>query len=295
MSYLYNELPVVKKDATGEFVQLVQRAVGRWVAAFSPADKPLPVDGVYGTNTECYVGGFQSVHEGINGKSLAIDGVVGEQTWYALIPYSNGEIVFPESFISSAVGNTYDSDARDVCEHLPVNTKNASVLALASLNMAIQELKNRVMEEGRNHSSRIFEYHKGPQASTNLKGQPWCASFLSWCVWKASIEKGIEMPFKYTASSRNIGNELEKTLDSFYPLEALEDALQIIPGDILVWYRCPALESWKGHIGFVHHVDDNALYTIEGNKFNAVSARRYQLAEFEQPAFVRGFLGFGRV
>lgn len=63
--------PTLKREARGEDVERLQRALAR--AGFA-----VTADGVFGPNTETAVKGFQAAH------GLAADGVVGPLTWQAL-------------------------------------------------------------------------------------------------------------------------------------------------------------------------------------------------------------------
>jgi hypothetical protein len=61
-----------------------------------------------------------------------------------------------------------------------------------------------------------------------------------------------------------------------------------LPGDIVVWWRV-AFKSWEGHVGFVHHVANGRIYTIEGNKTSKVEGFSYPLAAMDR------LLGFVRL
>ena len=72
--------PTIRRGDKGPYVKLCQEDLirlgydlGRWGA-----------DGDFGAQTEKAVKAFQKEHDGPDGRALAVDGVVGEATWWAL-------------------------------------------------------------------------------------------------------------------------------------------------------------------------------------------------------------------
>lgn len=70
-------MPYYRLGSTGAVVEQIQQALK--AASFYVG----PIDGIFGGNTEASVRRFQS------SRQLEADGVVGEQTWKALIPSSD--------------------------------------------------------------------------------------------------------------------------------------------------------------------------------------------------------------
>jgi hypothetical protein len=66
-------LPVLRKGARGEYVELLQRELAKRSFTSTPAD------GVFGSNTDTAVRALQS------SRRLTADGIVGEKTWTALL------------------------------------------------------------------------------------------------------------------------------------------------------------------------------------------------------------------
>ena len=66
--------------------------------------------------------------------------------------------------------------------------------------------------------------------------------------------QGMDMPFEYTLSARNLFNQLK-----FYR--------QTIPerGDLIFFWR-GSIDSWMGHMGFIFSRKGTNIITIEGNK-----------------------------
>ena len=290
----YNELDVVKKDDRGETVKLLQAAINGWLSSAGTDDNPLVVDGDFGGGTKCYVQGFQAMHEGVNGQSLVIDGVVGAQSWFALAEY-HPDIEKP-AFIPEAVaiGALAPLSKQQMLDRLPAPETTAGPLAHAALVKAASQIGFRETG-GPNLGPEVEQYQRGPASHNGATGRAWCASFVSWCYWQASTELSTGNPLNYTASSRNIETQMGGS-GSFFKIESTDDLTRIKPGDILIWYRCGKLNNSLGHVGFIHSYDrDNAeLLTIEGNKRNRVYSGRYRLSDTEAPKLIRGLIGFGR-
>src|SRR5262249_45998465 len=96
----------------------------------------------------------------------------------------------------------------------------------------------------------------------------WCAGFVCWC-----LKSSGPMPFQYTLGARSILSLAEQA-----GLTVFKDPIAMLPlpGDIVVWWR-ESLAGWKGHTGFVHHVDQGHLFTIEGNRTSRVEGFDYSL------------------
>ena len=72
-------LPSLRKGATGEYVQTLQCLLNELI------DAGLAVDGKFGTKTETAVKAFQAKN------GLKADGVVGPKTWAVLLPDNSDE------------------------------------------------------------------------------------------------------------------------------------------------------------------------------------------------------------
>lgn len=73
-------LPTLKRGSKGEYVSLLQTMLANKGYSLGSCG----VDGDFGTATEKAVKAFQKTHDGPDGRALAIDGVVGPATWWAL-------------------------------------------------------------------------------------------------------------------------------------------------------------------------------------------------------------------
>jgi hypothetical protein len=138
-------------------------------------------------------------------------------------------------------------------------------LRLLALEAARDELRAGAGEEGGNNRGPAVARYL---AATGLvEGYAWCTAFVSWCFKRAAAQRGVPMPFPYTAGALNLwrwGLEHGWRVDS--PL----------PGDIVIWSRgLPG--SGLGHAGLVEYAspDKQVFQTIEGNRSPFVARFRY--------------------
>lgn len=158
-------------------------------------------------------------------------------------------------------------------------TGTVLTLPEAALQVAIEEMNAGAGEEGANNSGPwIIKYLHG------LADPPsnWCAAFVSWCYLEASNRLNVQMPFNYSISARNVFDQFENS----HRLVSIPREADIV----FFWREDP--NGWMGHIGLVHHLENNIkLITIEGNRgsFPAkVCSWSYQLPPPQ-------LLGYGRV
>jgi len=200
---------------------------------------------------------FQSQNVDPRGRPLSVDGIVGPLTLWAL---EGGTVETP----INSLGNIPSGGSR---------------IGRAALRIAIQEMEAGAKEiSGNNRGPWVKKYLNGLAP----EGNSWCAGFVSWCHEEAPGA----MPFEYSVGARDIRNQFRRSGWSYDASEA-----QPQPGDIVVWWR-GTIDSWKGHIGLVHHYKDGILYTIEGNRGNfpaKVQSYNYVLSRMDK------LLGFGRI
>lgn len=114
--------------------------------------------------------------------------------------------------------------------------------------------------EGRSgsHWNNIQKYSKEVPGLQWSNGQPWCATFISWCAFKA-----------FGAAAM-----------TFYPRTASTDAGAKWFKDRKQWSEYPAIGAQvfygfhgdMNHTGIVYDFDNDWIYTIEGNT-NASGSR----------------------
>lgn len=117
-------------------------------------------------------------------------------------------------------------------------------------------------------------YVEGPNNDTkygawyNLNYEAWCAMFVSWCCYEAGISTKIVPRYcGCTAGMAWFVNEGRFGARGEYTPK---------PGDI-AFYRDADQSTGSTHTGIVIAVDENRVYTIEGNTSNMVAKRSYLL------------------
>ena len=152
-----------------------------------------------------------------------------------------------------------------------------------ALQVAINEMLAGAMEIGGNNMGPWVKKYLDPSGVP--VGNSWCAAFLSWCFLQAAGGDKKAMPFKYSASARNVFNQFKQ---KGWTYDGKDPNFLPQPGDIVSWWRV-SLPSGFGHIGIVHHYADGFLYTIEGNKAANVAGFYYVKTRMDK------LLGYGRV
>lgn len=153
-----------------------------------------------------------------------------------------------------------------------------------ALKIAIEEMNAGAREIGGNNS--------GPFVAKYLEGaglnppQPWCASFVSWCVREACHRLSInKMPFRYSAAALDL---FRRGREAGFEVKGPQ------PGDIVVWRR-GAIATNLGHTGFVQYAHDDVFQTIEGNHTAKVETFHYTLSEELAKPEDHRLVGFVRI
>ena len=224
----------------------------------------VEIDGDFGAATYRAVRAFQTENVDQQGQPLVVDGKVGPLSWWSLTHPK------PDLEVPSAV--EYDV--------MPPARLGGSAVGRQALHVAIEELKAGACEIGGNNCGKWVSKYLAPAGLA--EGQPWCASFVSWCFLQGCGADKEKMPFPYTPSARTLLSSLKKKAWAYGPSSEYEP----LPGDLVIWWRVRA-DGWQGHIGLVHQVRDGMLYTIEGNRSTKVQGFSYVLSRMDK------LLGFG--
>lgn len=209
---------------------------------------------------------FQASNLDQHGQPLVIDGSVGPLTWWSLT-HAKPVIVTP-----AAVDFT----------RMPPADLGGNALGRKALASAIGELVAGAGEVGGNNMGKWVRKYLAPAGLD--EGEPWCASFVSWCFFQACGGDEAAMPFQYTPGAQDM---LRQMKDRGWA-EKPKSAYQPLPGDLVFWWR-EKNPSWQGHVGFVHQLKNGMLYTIEGNKSPNVQGFSYVFSRMER------LLGFGHI
>jgi hypothetical protein len=159
------------------------------------------------------------------------------------------------------------------CGSLGSKTQITKV-ALALVSTATAEADKGVRETGKNAGVDVEKYLK---CVALVKGNPWCAAFVSWCVMTS---RGAAKPPKWCSGSAV----------SLFQMARAQKAVCVTPADAdfktkvkagWIWSRAKDATAaaaarkgvWcQGHTGIVVKVDDVGFHTVEGNT-NAAGSR----------------------
>ena len=133
-------------------------------------------------------------------------------------------------------------------------------------------------EEGNNWTKYARDLDLIHYFNGNKQNVAWCATFTSWCIWKASNPdpKGTALAAQYQPRTDNCGCGVK--YNAQYYKNKGEFYSRPEPGDVFF------TNGW-GHTGFVDEVNGNTFTTIEGNHNNQVDRCTRSISAME---------GFGR-
>lgn len=230
-------MDLIRKGMNGIAVGRVQQALIENGYSVPPAETQ---QFQYGDGTYDAVRAFQASHLGRDGHPLGEDGVIGDETWYALQHPGVAGVRH------TVLGWRYDlSQIREAVRRV--------------IEVAAGEIGTFEQPDGSNAGPRVDVY-----TTPGFHGSPWCALFASWCF--AQAEGGS--PFGRIAGTWALYEWAQRK-----PGAVLSSAALPQPGDVFVILRGDQwdTENRRGHTGIVCHVlDTGKLCTIEGNASNAV-------------------------
>ncbi len=194
---------------------------------------------LFGDGTYDALRSFQASHVGADGHPLVEDGVVGDNTWYALQHpgHEGGEYTLPD-------WRCNPSQIREQVKRV--------------IDVAVGEIGVHEIPDGSNDGQRIRVY-----TAPGFIGSPWCALFASYCF--SQLDGGS--PFGRVAATWAL-YEWAQANNAVLGAAAMPQA-----GDILLILRGDQHDAInrRGHTMIVCGVlDDGRLATIAGNESNAV-------------------------
>jgi Putative peptidoglycan binding domain len=218
---------------------------------------------VFGPSTDSAAKLFQAGHVGPDGKCLAVDGVVGPATWWAL---------------ENPSGSAQHQPTGDVPEQDASNP-----IAAAALASARAELAKGVREfpDGSNRGPEIDVYTGMEGVPIPPLGPAWCAYFASWNFARAPGGS----PFGCIGGAQSIVHYCLKNIPgSVVDMAAQHSAIATMSLSPSCLYvpRCGDLGviangQIHGHAVQVAASQDGIIWTIEGNSGNAVRMRQRQV------------------
>ncbi len=146
---------------------------------------------------------------------------------------------------------------------LDVKAQNATnVVALASSQVGYHEkASNAYLDEfGANNGS--LNYNKYARDIGIANGQPWCATFIWWCMASNGVSQNLYPQSAYVPTIKNwFAQRGQFMYRGTYTPKA---------GDYIIF-------GDSDHVGIVEHVSGNYVNTIEGNSSNSVKRHSYRL------------------
>ena len=145
--------------------------------------------------------------------------------------------------------------------------------------MSVEETRERVLligkcflgyREGNNNSNKFGDWYGMPN-------QPWCAMFVSYCMSKAGVSQDVVKKFASCTIGWNWFAARGETRDkNFVPQR----------GDIIFFDWDPEAGNGMDHVGLVDRVENNTIYTVEGNHDDQVNQFNYPVGSNQIYGFV---------
>ena len=127
---------------------------------------------------------------------------------------------------------------------------------------------------------------------TNKDHDPWCASYISWCLFMAG-----ETSVPYTASTAAMRDNAKR--DEIYRDLKSGDNTDYVPKAGDIFYVCTDPVKDYGHVGFISSIVDNGdgtytIETMEGNSGQQACGHSYTLTQEQFKAHWDGFIEMDR-
>jgi uncharacterized protein (TIGR02594 family) len=277
-------LTEIDRGCRGQQVQTLQHLLN----TTGKARPALDLDGVFGLRTE------QAVREYQTRQSLAVDGVVGRDTWTSLGASSTVAPVAASGPPIRAVpipsirrlnaGAAKPVQAAQPAPKLaaalraaPPPRRIAPLEQPAGTNIGAPWMRIAIAEKGvseikgSQHNRRIIEYHAATGLAAKEDEVAWCASFVNWCLKQAGIQ----------------GNNSARAKDFGTWGRGLETPRY---GCIVHLHRTPkGVDSRTGsssgnHVAFFISQTATHITLLGGNQGNRVRESSYPLSQYKVEA-----------
>lgn len=230
--------PIGRNSRDQQAVRAIQRRLNE---AASAGDPQLDVDGDFGPRTLARVKLFQARGVDSAGRPLAVDGIVGRQTWAALFGVADAPAVGP---------------AGPLLEH---------VLRVARQQVGVME-----QPPGSNRGPMVDQYIRAGGLYPERGSYPWCAAFLCWVFAEAAKATGVANPLPRTAGVMNMWRKIGGDgLLRVTAAQARANPELVRPGMLFFL----SFSGGLGHVGLVVQTMGSALVTIEGNTTQGTGSR----------------------
>ncbi|NJK69335.1 MAG: alpha/beta fold hydrolase [Microcoleus sp. SU_5_3] len=205
--------------------------VKQWQQRMSDRGWNIDVDGLYGPQSAQIARQFQQE------KGLAVDGIVGPDTWAATFDTNNATGSIP------APPNT----------STPLSDPTQKLLNVARSYIGVRE------QGGDNRGRQVEEFQR---AIGGAAAEAWCMSFAQYCIKAAESETQANSQVTQSEHCLTVWNGSPSQLRSSRPE----------PGSLVIWRHG---NSSKGHVGIVEAVNsDGTFTTIEGNTSDSSGINR---------------------
>ncbi|WP_268934853.1 NlpC/P60 family protein [Sphingomonas sp. Leaf37] len=275
----------IDRGCRGQQVQMLQHLLN----TSGRARPPLDLDGVFGLRTE------QAVRDYQGRNSLAVDGVVGRNTWTALgadrtaapaarspaspvstralptravpipsirqMPLPTGRAIQPAVAAAPAPAPVPAPRRTAPLEQPPGTDIGAPWMRIAIAEKGVSEIR------GSQHNRRIIEYHAATGLAAKEDEVAWCASFVNWCLREAGVRGNN------SARARDFGSWGRKLDTARY-------------GCIVHLHRAPrGVDASTGsssgnHVAFFISQTATHITLLGGNQGNRVRESSYPLSQY---------------
>ena len=160
---------------------------------------------------------------------------------------------------------------------------NISLSGLA-LQSAISQLGQKEEPKGSN---------KGPMVNLYLKsvglngGYAWCQAFVHWCYDQAAAVGKVANPVVKTGGVHDCWNKADKAFKKA-KAEVIAQHSVVVPGSQFILL----FPNGNGHTGIVEKIENNVIYTIEGNSNDDGSREGYEVVRHKHNLTDKSLVGF---
>lgn len=234
----YPGVPIGRGGGNQVAVRAIQQRLNLLTAAGDPL---LAVDGEFGAHTMARVKLFQARGVDASGAPLAVDGIVGRQSWGALFGAVEVPMMAPEGALL------------------------ARVVRIARQQVGVLEVPL-----GSNRGPMVDQYIRAAGLEPKNGSYPWCAAFLCWVFAEAARAAGVANPLPRTAGVQNLWRRIgEKGQLRVTAAQARANPELVRPGMLFFL----SFSRGLGHVGLVTDNMGDTLVTIEGNTTANTGAR----------------------
>ena len=168
-----------------------------------------------------------------------------------------------------------------------LDVKNASLWAqvLRGVGLGSNELVNLALSQLGNEGGEKFWRWAGLESRC-----AWCALFVSWCADQTGLRDSGQIPyFSFVSDGITWYQERDKWISGSEVDSSNYDKV-VYPGMLIFfdWLEGGVRDGNGDHVGIVTRVENGYIYTVEGNKGDAVAEGAYPVGSLD-------ILGFGVV